>query len=135
MTDHDTTRRMVEAFCQSFRDEGLQCSEMLSALYLLETEMRGQSWAAAFTAAEAARWQPIKTAPRDGTSICGLGFFDALCWIIWDDAAQIWRHLDGRECNMHVVYWRPLPPLPITAQQRQGAGRELPPGPSVEGGR
>ena len=67
-------------------------------------------------------WQPIETAPRDGTPILVWGGHN--CSIVtWDAAAAYWRlHGNGQELHDYLgdsewnyadaAYWCPLPDPP-----------------------
>lgn len=59
-------------------------------------------------------WQPIKTAPRDGTPILGFvsdKWIEGMCW-----AHEAWHYLsDGDEIPFGLSqprYWMPLPEPP-----------------------
>ena len=58
-------------------------------------------------------WQPIATAPKDGTLI--LGFFDGtICtieWFIYDDGRGLWETFYG-ESEVVPTHWMPLPAPP-----------------------
>ena len=63
-------------------------------------------------------WQPIETAPKDGTPIFALCFEDYPQVVVWDQeidygdegVRQIWRsQLEG---FVIPTYWMPLPPAP-----------------------
>lgn len=78
---------------------------------------------AAIAAADQEGWQPIETAPRDGTEFDGwisTGRVENVSWDPdWggDDGAWL-RRIDGGGCVMWVevdepmTAWRPLPPAP-----------------------
>ena len=60
-------------------------------------------------------WQPIETAPKDGTNILAReGDIIALVW--WEDVTQEWRDYgDMGAAGMTVfepTHWMHLPPLP-----------------------
>ena len=58
-------------------------------------------------------WQPIATAPKDGTLI--LGFFDeTICtieWFIYDGGRGQWETFYG-ESEVVPTHWMPLPAPP-----------------------
>lgn len=64
---------------------------------------------AALTAALAAMWQPIETAPKDGTPL----------WVIWPNEIQeqawfaegVWQTHEYRD-GVSPTHWRPLPAPP-----------------------
>lgn len=63
------------------------------------------------------QWQPIETAPKDGTSILG-AHYDAVFSVYWDLSANGW--VDGRT-NLYdelstypVTHWMPLPAPPVS---------------------
>lgn len=76
-------------------------------------------------------WQPIETAPRDGTWILGINNRGKQAVIIWQDAALPangttpypgWIHpfSNGRlsdfwngACGSVATHWQPLPPPPV----------------------
>jgi hypothetical protein len=88
-------------------------------------------------------WQPIGTAPKDGTPILlaspvgnetriSVGFWDAEFALGWDEAAErsSWRSAwtDGTVASfsyeeyteLHPTHWRPLPDPPALAAQQEG---------------
>jgi hypothetical protein len=58
----------------------------------------------------ASGWQPISTAPRDGTSVlfCCPPYraYEGCWWVDWDD----WRAADGTA--IRPTHWHPLPSAP-----------------------
>ena len=62
------------------------------------------------------KWQPIDTAPKDGTDV--LVFEDPMMvGAYWDtdprdEGGQIWRILGVCE-YLHPTHWMPLPPAPL----------------------
>lgn len=71
-----------------------------------------QNMRAAISAYEAALWQPIETAPIDGTPIIvGHRPTGSMRWAVWSEG--FWRDgqdsADGRICGCpHPTDWRPL---------------------------
>jgi len=79
------------------------------------------------------RWQPIATAPRDGTLIlaCGAGYDDCVdCvshnhpqtvrWEVFHPNAPgkgVWRDKNGHK-QAHVTHWIPLPGSPLGNRAR-----------------
>jgi hypothetical protein len=89
-------------------------------------------------------WQPIETAPRDGTHIWLFypearggedysGIVEA-CWPTWDDHDPTWRgpYSDGLECTLRhctnvsgePTHWMPLPEPPAIAAGARRAETE-----------
>ena len=71
--------------------------------------------------AEAGRWRPIETAPKDGTLLDGWAVTDARKVaqrepdIMWDDEAGKWIDPDYEDVeteHYRLTHWRPLPPAP-----------------------
>lgn len=65
-------------------------------------------------------WQPIETAPKDGTEILALGIYDNI-WdysVIWYnkysfDPQNCWSDCSGRNSSdKYYKYWQPLPKPP-----------------------
>jgi len=60
-------------------------------------------------------WQPIETAPKDGTTIFAYGAWPMfptvpdVCFCNWDEDEQWWA-FDGEE--MLLTHWMPLPEPP-----------------------
>lgn len=67
-------------------------------------------------------WQPIETAPKDGTEIlaCGTWYQAVVHWgqLNEENVPPGWLHHDGKNDPMWyrmgyaLKYWMPLPPLP-----------------------
>lgn len=70
------------------------------------------------------RWEPIETAPRDGTDILVCVRYTDTCLVVdWDDAAPQsgwnWATLDGPYYHSGLFsHWMPLPPPPHHATER-----------------
>lgn len=81
--------------------------------------------------AEARRWRPIESAPRDGSAFLGYGVHDhdaplgasrevkagdhwwgIILWDIWRGAPKFVFSKDGAATWSAPTYWRPLPPPP-----------------------
>lgn len=70
-------------------------------------------------------WQPMETAPRDGTQILAVLAYNtpAVSIIAWPDykgARQMWRRETkfGRQISVPVLCWMPLPAPPTEAGER-----------------
>lgn len=66
-------------------------------------------------------WQPIETAPRDGTRILGWSAdYQLVAAIAYDADFQCWV-ADNEECwfegNGETSHWMPLPPPPPTTEE------------------
>lgn len=62
-------------------------------------------------------WQPIETAPRDGTLIIGWepGDVPRVCWPYWrTDQEGLWRYSDAFHGSYAITptHWMPLPDPP-----------------------
>lgn len=73
-------------------------------------------------------WQPIETAPRDGTEfLCGWFYRDRFLW----DVGKVRRlgnglHVFSRARSTHTIYpshWMPLPPPPKKVRALAIAGK------------
>ena len=64
----------------------------------------------------ASQWQPIETAPKDGTHILALPvLLDVACVVSWkgDGIAGFWRlPMTDKVSPYHPRYWQPLPSPP-----------------------
>lgn len=71
------------------------------------------------------KWQPIETAPKDGTEVlgcCWLPNYYAPCMVVWaayhpnSRGKETWRTsaICGNKMG-HVTHWMPLPPPPELA--------------------
>lgn len=59
-------------------------------------------------------WQPIETAPRDGTEIIGMirpKVIRLVWWFAPSSRTFGWRDENGRTIN--PTHWMPLPPPPV----------------------
>lgn len=71
-------------------------------------------------------WQPIKTAPRDGTVILlhFPNYPEDMYVGYWDKKKRVWRSIEGlslhRELGVKAVYWMPKP----QALQHKGEGSD-----------
>jgi hypothetical protein len=60
-------------------------------------------------------WQPIETAPKDGTLIdlwTPAGRLTDYGWGL--DGAECWTHPDGYVADAQPTHWMPLPPPPAS---------------------
>lgn len=71
-------------------------------------------------------WQPIATAPKDGTLLIGFVPGSALYEVIfirhWEDE-DTWRHDMGNETvpmDMEPTHWMPMPEVPSLSARREG---------------
>lgn len=62
---------------------------------------------------KAGEWQPIKTAPKDGTHIltCGDGYIVVAMWFVYHGGRSQWETVDG-ESEIDPTHWMPLPAAP-----------------------
>ena len=67
------------------------------------------------------KWQPIETAPKDGTTIIAFRptsppHIEGMCWVADDDGTGDWYwSYDGDGPGVHMVkptHWMPLPEAP-----------------------
>ena len=63
------------------------------------------------------KWQPIETAPKDGTDIIAYGLSMGMIIVGYDDKAKHpkfpWATDDGPQYNAHAfTHWMPLPEPP-----------------------
>lgn len=66
-------------------------------------------------------WQPIETAPKDGTEILAFGRAEYertlyakghhVCWWEGQQETGYWSGRDG-DCDYRITHWMPLPPPP-----------------------
>ena len=82
-------------------------------------------------------WQPIETAPKDGTYVlfAGRNFDGGMAVVHWDDGLDWWTLDDGKNFEIalrdesKLTHWRPLPEppasLPSAAMGWQAAGNEI----------
>ncbi len=72
-------------------------------------------------------WQPIETAPRDGTRVIlyreGYAEDQAIAW--WDTVISVWRPVNGSVFTS-VTHWQhlPSPPQPPTHENTDAHGDE-----------
>lgn len=113
-------------------EEAKRCCGAVSRFYGRTCERPyghdGMHWiyggVSAWSAPEDARpegWQPIETAPKDGTTIIVL---DGSCVepAMWDceeevDGGQCWRASDPAWERIQPTHWTPLPPPPTDAKE------------------
>lgn len=75
-----------------------------------------------------AKWEPIETAPKDGTEILLFALFDiGLCY--WSDKMDSWTWGAGNRFNL-PSHWMPLPEIPSKctpppAQQNPLSGQAI----------
>lgn len=70
-------------------------------------------------------WQPIETAPKDGTEILGYG---NASWqgkryapgrhVAWFDLGKWWGRDSDAESGLHLTHWQPLPACPVTEKEK-----------------
>ena len=78
-----------------------------------------EAFEAAIAAAEAAGWEPIETAPKDGTPVdlwCQGQFRSGRETDCWFSDGKWWQYNDlGQDCRDEVdnaTHWRPVPEPP-----------------------
>lgn len=72
------------------------------------------------------KWQPIETAPKDGTDILVLLWDRECCVVSYEsdasDADYPWMTLDGSSYHLNApTYWMPLPELPFKKERNENA--------------
>jgi len=85
----------------------------------IENNSNHARWIQALEDLEKYRWQPIETAPKDGTRILGFLDFEQECSVVeWSTYIQkngmklsYWEKVDS-ESETTVTHWMPLPKLP-----------------------
>lgn len=86
---------------------------LMSAARTSEMETNFSDTAAIREAIAALSWQPIETAPKDGTLILAInqaGLMDVCHW--WEEIGWINNSFDSPDCEL--THWRPLPPPPTS---------------------
>ncbi|RLK56255.1 uncharacterized protein DUF551 [Stenotrophomonas rhizophila] len=97
-------RELLKAECPDIRDEAFEYGSMMTVINL-HAVMR------ALRAALKLRWQPIETAPRDGTRLLLFGDGDMVAayfnvgYATWDDG-------DHHDDIQGLTHWQPLPAAP-----------------------
>jgi hypothetical protein len=69
----------------------------------------------AATLIERTSWQPIATAPKDGTEILACDEIGTLTYVVeWNEPHDGTRGywMDRHYCEEHVAWWMPIPPRP-----------------------
>ena len=64
------------------------------------------------------QWQPIETAPKDGTSVDlwrGLNGM-RLTNAHWSGNRWVWKHYRYHQTDDQITHWMPLPPPPTEDQ-------------------
>ncbi len=93
---------MVEAACDAFAVSETWPTNAIAGRF-------AQNMRAALEAAERAAWQPIETAPKDGSRILLRAMSQHVGW--WEDENDWWATgLDSYVRN--PTHWRPLPAPP-----------------------
>lgn len=123
-------RPVERVACQDF---GMQQDDILD-----------QQLEAALTAALAAMWQPIETAPKDGSKVDvwvtpparslstgGYGrvsdcWFSRGSWWFYDETKYASDPANCRSEVWNVTHWMPLPPAPSQLSKRDDAERDSP---------
>lgn len=96
-------------------------TEMLGSVGYAAAAAAGEAIAAAIRAMPlpAAGWQPIETAPKDGTRILGWSSGDGVCIVAFGDTPRRTRwyenHPLGRLPIKQPTHWMPLPAPPEDA--------------------
>lgn len=99
----------------------------LDALKLIDATLTAR-----LAAAEGDTWQPIETAPQDGTTVLAWrrGVIAEACRIPRDDC-DMWRFGSTTAAERHFrghkpTHWRPLPAAPIDTAMQAGSGTYVP---------
>ena len=95
------------------------------------TEYDEQLARAALSAALAAMWQPIETAPKDGTRVIVTGWnFGVvgsdrhIATAVWLEDRQEWSEVEEEgdlSTLAYLTHWMPLPPAPTQLSTRMGS--------------
>jgi len=70
--------------------------------------------------AAAPAWQPIETAPKDGTHLIVSNESVVWCnvkWVKRPRAGERWEHFALGALRFNPTHWMPLPPAPDTAKE------------------
>lgn len=127
MTDAEREYELEEAVrTLAYHMRELSCS-FGEAAYLAELRRKiaeEKRKVAALLAREA--WQPIETAPKDGTWVLTIGKNGAGFWTIpqtvrWTGLWESPVHDARVEAYHQPTHWMPLPPAPTTDEERGGA--------------
>jgi hypothetical protein len=69
-------------------------------------------------ASQAMTWQPIETAPKDGTvidlwAVCGHDYSGRAENQYWNKKRRVWVHTHGGDLSpFYVTHWMPIPDAP-----------------------
>ncbi len=67
-------------------------------------------------------WQPINTAPQDGTAVLLFhALWDLLQVGFLDEATRAWQAPNGDLLSRTPTHWMPLPPAPIRIVETKAA--------------
>jgi hypothetical protein len=64
-------------------------------------------------------WQPIETAPKDGTPVLAfIGDGDGAAVLGWSAGCREWQDYNGSSPRYDPTHWMPLPPPPPAGEVR-----------------
>lgn len=76
-------------------------------------------------------WQPIETAPKDGTAVLGFtperaGYvatqsYEIIHWSGW--GGGVWENVTGYKPSCRFTHWMPLPKPPAIRSRTEGEGK------------
>lgn len=69
------------------------------------------------TSGRAQEWQPIETAPKDGTWVM-VGNHNGPCIARWGRTPYVEGWFNGRWYSDNQTHWMPLPEPPVPAEDR-----------------
>ncbi len=109
----------MEAWCKP--DEHCGCRDTARSILALQSTKDAETISAQAAEIKALRealeWQPIETAPKDGTPVLLLCDWEPIILVgIWDREKHFWKYQfdDGavEDAFSPIIHWRPLPAAP-----------------------